>query len=298
MGDEKVNSDYILNNSNCDLGVVNLHFTNKCNNHCLFCHSGFLDSVERIKLESSEWKEIINLLRPFCSRINFAGGEPLTEKQLLSDLLEHNNELSLISTMITNGDLLDEDWLNEHGHLISAIGISCDSSIEEVQFKLGRGRGNHVENTLKKFQMISDYNSHSGRILMKLNTVVNRLNYEEDMTDFVRETGVSRWKCFQLLEIVGENSEQYGDLRIDEDEFAQFIRTNDKISQRGVKAVFEDRHELIDTYVMVNPEGKLFSNRGNVYRKSEPIIEVGVETALQQIGFNQSNLEGIDRMFL
>ena len=293
-----VNLNYEPNKYNYDLGVVNLHFTNKCNNHCRFCHSNFMDSIDRKGLDSRDWMKIITLLRPFCSRINFAGGEPLIEKRLLNDLLNHNKDLGLISTLITNGDLLDESWLEVHGHLISAIGVSCDSSNEGVQFKLGRGLGNHVENTLRKFQIINEFNSRGGNILIKLNTVVTRLNYEEDMTEFVRSAGVDRWKCFQLLEIMGENSEQYSSLRIDESEFGHFIGINKKVSKSGIKVVFENRHELIDTYVMVNPEGRFFSNKGNMYRRSDPILSVGIEKALEQIGFKQTNLDGIDRMFL
>lgn len=296
MNCANINNDEIKRN--IELGVVNLHFTHRCNNSCQFCHSKFRNTIDNEELSFDNWKELISLLRPFCTRINFAGGEPLIHKELLGKLLEHNSEIGLISTIITNGDYLDNFWLEAFGKHIAAIGISCDSCDERIQYLLGRGRGNHVKNTIKKFDMIHRYNSNGGNIRMKLNTVVTKLNYLENMKDFIIRTRVQRWKCFQLLKIIEENSEEYEDLKITELEFQKFIVINSEISDLGVKTVFENKDELIDTYIMVNPEGKFFSNRDNTYRTSEPILHVGVEKALKQIGFNQNNLDNIDRMFI
>lgn len=280
------------------LGVVNLHFTYRCNYHCLFCHSHFYESRSEGLLSAADWRTIIAVLQPYCQRINFAGGEPLIDKPLLNDLIVFTDEVGLIATIITNGFYLDEEWLQEYGSYISAIGISCDSSHEDTQEQLSRGHGNHVASTLDRFDLIREYNSKGGTIFTKLNTVVNQLNYMEDMTDFVLKTGVKRWKVFQLLEIVGENEKHSADLIISADQFAHFVRRNSKVVSHGVEFVPEGASELIDTYVMVNPEGRFFSNKNNMYSQSDPIHLVGVEEALAQIGFDQQNLSGLPRMFL
>ena len=281
-----------------NLGVVNLHFTFRCNNNCLFCHSHFYNSISKGLLSVNDWKDIIRLLKPYCKRINFAGGEPLLDKPLLNELLIFTQGIDLISTIITNGYFLDADWLNQYGSYVKAIGISCDSSIEEVQKQLGRGRGNHVSTTIDKFALINSYNLNGGSILTKINTVVNKLNYMEDMTDFVLKTGVKRWKAFQLLDIIGENECYCSDLIISKEEFGFFFNINNKISNSGVEFVAENTSELIDTYVMINPEGRFFTNRNHIYKQSDPILTVGVEKALLQIDFNQKNLLNINRMFL
>lgn len=305
IADQKILKSHNASNGNdtfkgyiYELGVVNLHFTNKCNNSCRFCYGNSFDSIKNEGLSTDDWKKIILLLSPYCTRINFAGGEPLLHKRMLKDLLNYNNEIGITSTLITNGDYLDASWLEECGHLIAAIGISCDSKDEKIQSTLGRGLGRHVNNTLERFSLIKDYNSRGGKILMKLNTVVTSLNYDEDMRDFVLSTGVKRWKCFQLLEIVGENAEEYKKLKINETQFKRFVDLNGSISDQHLKVVFENRFEMIDTYVMINPEGRFFSNNGNIYKKSDPILSVGVEKALSQINFDQKNLEGIDRLFI
>ncbi len=49
---------------------------------------------------------------------------------------------------------------------------------------------------------------------------------------------------------------------------------------------------------MIDPEGRFFSNTNNKYIFSQPIYEIGVEKALEQINFKQENLANINRMFI
>ena len=281
-----------------DLGVVNFHFTHKCNYDCKFCHSNFFASKQKKILSFEKWKEITNLLKPYCKRINFAGGEPLLHKKLIGNLIKHNNLIGLISTIITNGYLLNDEWLIEYGKYIKAIGISCDSSNEITNKKLGRGKGNHVKQTIDKFALINKFNKTENYILPKLNTVVNKLNYKENMIDFVLKTGVTRWKIFQLLTIEGENVKYSKDLIINKEEFYEFYEINKEIEKYGVELVAENVDELTDTYIMIDPEGRFFSNNNNKYLFSKPIYEIGVEKALKQINFNPKNIENLNRMFL
>ena len=281
-----------------DLGVVNLHFTHKCNYDCKFCHSNFFASKEKRILSSEKWKEIINLLKPFCKRINIAGGEPLLHKKLIGELIEHNNKIGLISTIITNGYFLNKEWILQYGKFVKAIGISCDSSIEKIQQNLQRGNGNHVKMTIEKFNLIKRNNETENYILPKLNTVVNQLNFKENMIDFVLKTGVKRWKIFQLLTIEGENIKYSKDLIINKKQFYEFYKINKQIVKYGVELVAENVDELTDTYIMIDPEGRFFSNNNNKYLFSEPIYNIGVKKALEQINFNPINIENLNRMFL
>jgi len=281
-----------------DLGVVNFHFTHKCNYDCKFCHSNFFASKEKKILQFDTWKKIIDLLNPYCKRLNFAGGEPLLHKDLLGKLIEHNNNIGLISTIITNGYFLNNEWITQYGKFIKAIGISCDSSNEITQQNLGRGNGNHVKMVLEKFELIKKFNQTENYILPKLNTVVNKLNYKENMIDFVVKTGVKRWKIFQLLTIEGENIKHSKNLIINKEQFYEFYEVNKSIEKYGVELVAENVDELTDTYIMIDPEGRFFSNNGNKYLFSKPIFEIGVEEALKQINFNPKNINNLNRMFL
>jgi radical S-adenosyl methionine domain-containing protein 2 len=39
--------------------------------------------------------------------------------------------------------------------------------------------------------------------------------------------------------------------------------------------------------VMIDPQGRFFSNETGRYRISQPILEVGVQTAMAQVGWRQ-----------
>lgn len=281
-----------------DLGVVNLHYTFYCNYKCTFCHSHFFDSRTGGKISLDKWKKIIKLLSPYCKRINFAGGEPLFHKTEVGELMRYTSESDLIATVITNGIYLTEEWIGSYGPYLRAIGLSCDSAVEEVQKELKRGNGRHVAETIERFKLIHAFNQRGGNILPKINSVVTSLNYQEDMSDFVLSTGATRWKIFQVLPIMGENDAHWADLLITEAQFREFCDRHIHLNQNGIEVVPENNDELIDTYVMVDPEGRFFSNRGNKYTYSSPIYEIGVEEGLKQIGFRQKNLENINRMFL
>jgi radical S-adenosyl methionine domain-containing protein 2 len=281
-----------------DLGVVNLHYTFFCNYKCTFCHSHFFDSRTGSKISLEIWSHIISLLKPYCKRINFAGGEPLFHPHEVGELIKATDASGLIATIITNGKYLTEDWLENYGPHLRAIGISCDSAIEATQKELKRGNGRHVTETLDRFRMIHAFNGKGGNILPKINTVVTNLNWEEDMRDFVIRTGARRWKIFQILPIMGENGSSWQNLLISEEKFKAFCDRHSHLNAHGIEVVPETNTELIDTYIMVDPEGRFFSNRGNRYTYSDPIHLVGVEEGLRQIGFQAENLNGINRMFL
>ncbi len=58
--------------------------------------------------------------------------------------------------------------------------------------------GDHVARSLSLFDRLHQYG-----IRVKLNTVVTRLNYQEDMSAFVRRVRPERWKVFQVLPVDG-----------------------------------------------------------------------------------------------
>lgn len=69
-------------------------------------------------------------------------------------------------------------------------------------------------------------------IKFKLNTVVCRYNFDEDMAERVAELDPFRWKCFQVLMVEGENDSEktLRDVRhfeINDNEFAVFCKRHE-----------------------------------------------------------------------
>ena len=87
-------------------------------------------------------------------------------------------------TIVSNGSKITESWMAEFGYYLDILAISVDSFDPEINAKIGRRSGSkstHLESLQKVRAWCRDYN-----VLFKLNTVVNKFNFEENMTENIR----------------------------------------------------------------------------------------------------------------
>lgn len=103
-------------------------------------------------------------------------------------------------TVVTNGSLVKEKWLQQYAKNLDIMAVSCDSFDEKTNMMIGRGKGNHLETFVKLSELCRKYN-----IMFKVNTVVCRYNINEDMNAMIEKVAPFRWKCFQVLVVEGEN---------------------------------------------------------------------------------------------
>jgi radical S-adenosyl methionine domain-containing protein 2 len=146
----------------------------------------------------------LKLLREAGMRkINFAGGEPFLYPKRLGRLVEFcKKDLGMESvSILTNEGRVTKRFLSRFGRYIDIIDMSCDSFREDVNVKTGRGRGSHLRNVLHLSRLCRQYG-----IKFKVNTVVSKFNFEEDMNKYISEIDPFQWNCFQVLIIEGENN--------------------------------------------------------------------------------------------
>jgi radical S-adenosyl methionine domain-containing protein 2 len=222
-------------------------------------------------------------------KINFAGGEPLLNKNV-GEFIKYSKHIGLKTSIITNGSLMTQKWLTKYGGYLDQIGISCDSLDNDVNTEIGRGFGKHVEITERLLSRINRMNDVGLNIQTKLNTVVLRNNHMEDWNDFIIRNNVKRWKVFKMLEIVGENDHVYDELSINDEEFHNFIDRHRLLKDKDI-LIKEDNDDMTDSYIMVTPDGKFYQNSDNKYIYSDPILDVGFRNAIYQTGFNYSIYE-------
>ena len=264
---------------------VNFHIWKPCNDACRFCFATFEDVRGHISADDAV--RILILLREAgCEKINFAGGEP-TLYPHLGRVLGESRRLGFVTSIITNGARLPQ-LLETNAADLDWVGLSVDSAREGVQSAIGRGRGDHVRRSVTHFEMI-----RARGLRAKLNTVVTALNWQEDMSFFVRRVRPERWKVFEVLPIEGQNDGQVEPLLITADQFRAFIDRHAVLRSEGLAPVTEDNDAMSGSYVMVDPLGRFFGNATGRYVYSDPILAVGVEAALAQIGWNASKF--IDR---
>lgn len=222
-------------------------------------------------------------------KINFSGGEPFIHDrgEYLGKLVRFcKEELQLPSvSIVSNGSLIRERWFKSYGEYLDILAISCDSFDEQVNVLIGRGQGkkNHVENLQKLRTWCRDY-----KVAFKINSVINRFNVEEDMTEHIKALNPVRWKVFQCLLIEGENvgedalreAEQFV---ISDEEFEEFLDRHKDVSC----LVPESNRQMRDSYLILDEYMRFLNCRNGRKDPSKSILDVGVEKAIKFSGFDE-----------
>lgn len=260
---------------------VNYHLTNQCNMRCGFCFAKLKNSYQ------ISFKQSLMIVQQLCefgfTKINFAGGEPLL-CNWLPDLIHAAKLGGMTTSVVTNGTLLNENWVKKVENSLDWIGVSIDSLIPETNKKLGRfvfgGQIPNVEFYRDIGKLVKDYG-----FLFKVNTVVTSLNFKEKLHKIICKLRPIKWKIFQVLPITCENDAVIDDFQISIKEFQEFLHNH--IDLKCVtKIIPEDNEKMIGTYIMIDPSGRFFDNVLGYHRFSDPILDVGLDVALGQIEWN------------
>lgn len=263
--------------------VVNFHLYKPCNERCRYCFATFPDVRGRLADEDAE-RLIHALKEQGLQKLTFVGGEP-TLHPALPKLLEVAHKLGVTTAIVTNGARLNRvlDVAADH---IDWVGLSIDSGREDVQQRLGRGRGDYVERSLALIERV-----RSLGIRTKLNSVITALNWDEDMSALVRRARPERWKVFQVLPVDGQNDGMVEPLLITKDQFDSFVRRHAYLAAEGLGPVAEDNDAMTGSYLMIDPLGRFFDNVDGRLRFSRPILDVGIRQALDEVRFALVRLE-------
>lgn len=259
--------------------TVNFHVLRECSSRCTFCFATFADNPTR--LSSVDAVRLIDLLaQAGAARITFVGGEPTLHPSLhayITQAKKGGMEASVVSNGMRLTQLLDVvagelDW----------VGLSLDSVHEEVEIALGRANGRlpYVERVLSLAARVRDLG-----IRLKLNTVVTKLNIDEDMSDTLLRLRPERWKVFQILLVAGENDVRARGLSVSRSAFDDYVRRHQRVATAGICIVPEHNDRMTGSYIMVDPVGRFFSNATGSYVYSRPILSVGVDEAFGDVGF-------------
>ncbi|MDG6251404.1 viperin family antiviral radical SAM protein [Methanocalculus sp.] len=239
---------------------ANWHITSKCNYHCKFCFARNLKGDLRSLSVANE--VLSHLWNLGITKINFVGGEPLMHP-LIVEVVKMAKGLGFATSISTNGSLCTAEMISEFDGTLDWIGLSLDSVSDEIEKDLGRGNGNHLSHIIR----ISDLIRKSG-IKLKINTTVTRKTYMEDMQQLIGQLCPDRWKAFQFLHVKGQNDQAVPDFAITPEEFGLFRSRHEGIMlQNGTRPVFESADDMVDSYLMINPEGNLFVNTGCKYQE-------------------------------
>jgi radical S-adenosyl methionine domain-containing protein 2 len=220
--------------------------------------------------------------------VNFAGGEPLLYTGL-ADIVELSKGLGLTTSIVTNGSMLNEPTISLLTGWLDICAISVDSGIAATNLAIGRGGKTFQPDD--RFYLTLGQRIKAANIRFKINTVVNRLNLEENLGDLISKLRPFRWKLFQVKKVIGQNDKTFDGLAISEKEFEDFVARNNRELAPGIVMVPETAHDMTGSYAMVAPNACFFDSAGGSHRYSRPILEVGVCEAFLDVVFDADKFE-------
>ena len=241
-----------------NIGSANLHITGRCNYHCGFC---FDKNLKRSTMTPEEWEPILRKLKEEgVTKVNFAGGEPTMHPQFI-ELCRLTKSMGFTVSVISNGSRIDYKLIKEMKGAVDWIGLSVDSPLNEVEKVVGRCcKGiNHIDNIIK----VAD-TAHENGIKVKLNITVIRQSWKQDFSALIRRVNPERAKAFRVLRIEGENGDRFHEYSLTEEEWGYFANNHrDILLRNGEKVKLEDEDDMIDSYSMLDPRGRIMLNSEN-----------------------------------
>lgn len=274
--------------------VINWHITEVCNYDCKYCFAKWgrpkelhrsLEEIEKLLDNLSAYfikghSSLRSELGYETVRLNLAGGEPMMLGSTFFIVLMLAKQKGFKTSIITNGHYLINSRLDFPKNVLDMVGISFDSQDLITRKKIGRvdRKGNSLSAEDLKIALEGLIETQKG-IKTKINTVVNRLNYEEDFSLLISELKPYKWKVLQVM--------PYGDddLLISKEKFNQFVERH---SGLGLPIFAESNSTMTESYLMIDPLGRFYQNSVSAigYKYSDSINQCGVESALAQIAFN------------
>ena len=280
----------IIMNKETFIPSVNFHVWEPCNMKCKFCFSTFQDVKQSVlpegHLAKVEAEQIVDQLAGFgFQKITFAGGEP-TLCKWLPELIAIAKNAGMTTMIVTNGSLLTESFLLKNKDILDWISISIDSLEESTNLKTGRAVAGKRTMQRNNYEKIVETVSGLGYRL-KINPVVNRYNFNEDMNSFIRFAKPERWKVLKALSIQGQNDKRIDEFSVSNRDFLSFIHKH----EANKCLVSEYDEQMVNSYVMVDPAGRFFTNETGEYKYSTKILENGIDNAYAEMNYDFSKFK-------
>jgi len=267
---------------------VNYHLWEPCNMKCKFCFATFQDVKKSIlpkgHLPKEKAIDVIHQLAEIgFEKITFAGGEP-TLCPWISDLIKIAKSLGMTTMIVTNGSKLTDDFLNQNKNYLDWVAISIDSLDISTNIAIGRTMANNQNIEENYYSSICKKVKQYGYGL-KINTVINSKNINEDFSAFIKSSKPMRWKILQVLPMKEQNDLHIDDLMITNDEFTAFVEKHNVLKE-DTNIVIETNEQMKGSYAMVDPAGRFFDNANGVHNYSKSINEIGARLAIQQVNYD------------
>jgi radical S-adenosyl methionine domain-containing protein 2 len=280
--------------------VINWHLTETCNYSCRYCYSAWAKDVKHRDVirdcgaSEALMAELYAFFRPGnpenplydrmqweTVRLNFAGGEPLLYDKKMPGLLVYARNLGFETSLITNASRLSSELVSKLAPQLSWLGISIDSLDVDTNRLIGREDRRGVLLDLQHLSKdIEIARCANPNLRLKINTVVNAHNWNEDFSPLIAQFAPAKWKILRMLPVVNKN------LAVTDQQFSTFVDRHTAFSN---VACIEDNGDMLQSYIMIDPQGRFYQNSRETidtgYQYSKPIVEIGAKAAFSEMRF-------------
>lgn len=178
-----------------DYRVLQIHPTLRCNLKCPHCYSSSSpEEVGELSLDLLR-QTLSDAFSEGYNAVGVSGGEPLMFSSL-HGVLEHARALGMVTTVTTNGMLLDKKRLRDLRELVDLIAISLDG-VEESHNRM-RGNPRAFELMTRCLNDVREANVKFGFIFT---LTMHNLHELEQVASFAVEQGASSLQVHPLEEV-------------------------------------------------------------------------------------------------
>ncbi|RXJ89183.1 radical SAM protein [Arcobacter sp. CECT 8983] len=253
--------------------TINWHIIQKCNYKCYYCFAKYEKSKRKeIHYSKKEIEILLNKIyktfnsnyKDYDIRLNIAGGEPTLSKNL-GFIIETAYRIGFNVSIITNSSILTTMFIKSYAKYLSMFAISIDSINRDNNIKIGRvqkEKSHEISQVFRNIELLRNFNKD---LKIKINTVVNKHNYNEYLGNFINLIKPDKWKIFQALSI---NSDE---IHCNEAQYKTFLQNHKDLK---VSTFTESNDEMIDSYIMIDPHGRFYQNTNGTYTYSKSILDI------------------------
>lgn len=149
-----------------------------------------------------------------------------------------------------------------------------DADIAELQKKI-------VALQEKKEQVEADITK--GQVWMDEPKNQLKNNKQESMQDFITWANPERWKIFETLKVEGQNDQQFNEISSTSFGYYEFLQRHNHPSM-----VCENNEAMTGSYLLIDPQGRLFENSKGVHTYSSRLQDNTVSKCLSEISLNRN----------
>ncbi len=204
-------------------------------------------------------------------------------------LVHEAKQAGFVTSVVSNGFRFINSSLKAYAGVLDLLGLSIDSLSPVTNKHIGRTVHGHCITQWDWMRLI-----HEARDLgigIKVNTVVNRFNQREDMSEFIISADPVRWKVFQVMPVDGQNMCSWINMEITPEEFQAYLDRHRKVMACGIDLIGETNEVMRGSYAMISPDGRFFDSTSGAHQYSDPIRQVGALRAFNQVSFSQDKFE-------